>query len=75
MRGHPAVQHIKSHLSARDARLETAVLVASLVVTWEGVEVCGHARRGSAEHPIATKALRCTATAWMLTAAESFAKL
>ena len=33
-----------------------------------------HARRGSAEHPIATKAPRCTATAWMLTVAESFAK-
>ena len=32
------------------------------------------ARRSSAEHLIATKALRCTATAWMLTAAESFAK-
>ena len=31
-------------------------------------------RRSSAEHLIATKALRCTATAWMLTAAESFAK-
>ena len=32
------------------------------------------ARRSSAEHLIATKALRCTATTWMLTAAESFAK-
>ena len=32
------------------------------------------ARRSSAEHRFATKALRCTATAWMLTAAESFAK-
>ena len=32
-------------------------------------------RRSSAEHLIATKALRCTATAWMLTAAESFAKI
>ena len=32
------------------------------------------ARRGSAEHLTATKALRCTATAWMLIAAESFAK-
>ncbi len=31
------------------------------------------ARRSSAEHPIATKAPRCTATAWMLTVAESFA--
>ena len=31
------------------------------------------ARRSSAEHLIATKALRCTATAWMLTVAESFA--
>ena len=34
----------------------------------------GAARRSSAEHLIATKALRCTATAWMLTVAESFAK-
>ena len=33
-----------------------------------------YARRSSAEHLIATKALRCTATAWMLTVAESFAK-
>ena len=33
-----------------------------------------HARRSSAEHLIATKALRCTATAWFLTVAESFAK-
>ena len=32
------------------------------------------ARRSSAEHLIATKALRCTATAWILTVAESFAK-
>ena len=32
------------------------------------------ARRSSAEHLIATKALRCTAAARMLTAAESFAK-
>ena len=32
------------------------------------------ARHSSAEHLIATKALRCTATAWMLTVAESFAK-
>ena len=32
------------------------------------------ARRSSAEHLIATKALRCTATAWMLTVAESLAK-
>ena len=32
------------------------------------------ARRGSAEHLVATKALRCTATAWILTVAESFAK-
>ena len=32
------------------------------------------ARRSSAEHLIATKALRCTATAWMLIVAESFAK-
>ncbi len=31
------------------------------------------ARRSSAEHLIATKAPRCTATAWMLTVAESFA--
>ena len=33
------------------------------------------ARRSSAEHLIATKALRCTATARMLIVAESFAKL
>ena len=32
------------------------------------------ARRSSAEHLIATKALRCAATAWSLTVAESFAK-
>ena len=32
------------------------------------------ARRSSAVHLIATKALRCTATAWNLTVAESFAK-
>ena len=32
------------------------------------------ARRSFAEHLIATKALRCTATAWMLIVAESFAK-
>ena len=33
------------------------------------------ARRRSAEHLLATKALRlCTATAWMLIVAESFAK-
>ena len=32
------------------------------------------ARRSSAEHLIATKALRCTAPAWILTVAESFAK-
>ena len=32
------------------------------------------ARRSSAEHLIATKALRCTATARKLTVAESFAK-
>ena len=32
------------------------------------------ARRSSAEHLIATKALRCTATAWMLIVAQSFAK-
>ena len=32
------------------------------------------ARRSSAEHLIATKALRCTATARMLIAAERFAK-
>ena len=34
----------------------------------------GTARRISAEHLIATKALRCTAAAWILTVAESFAK-
>ena len=39
------MRHVKAHLSARDARLETAVLVASLVVMWEGVEVCGHSAR------------------------------
>ena len=33
------------------------------------------ARRSSAEHLIATKAPRCTATAWMLIVAESFAKI
>ena len=33
-----------------------------------------NARQSFAEHLIATKALRCTATAWMLTVAESFAK-
>ena len=33
-----------------------------------------YARRSSAEHLIATKALRCTATAWILIVAESFAK-
>ena len=32
------------------------------------------ARRSSAEHLSTTKALRCTATAWMLIVAESFAK-
>ncbi len=32
------------------------------------------ARRSSAKHPIATKALRCTATAWNLIVADSFAK-
>ena len=32
------------------------------------------ARRSSAEHLIATNALRRTATAWMLTVAERFAK-
>ena len=32
------------------------------------------ARRSSAEHLIATKAPRCTATAWILTVDESFAK-
>ena len=37
--------------------------------TWIGC----NARRSSAEHLIATKALRCTATAWMLIVAESFA--
>ena len=40
-----------------------------------GVAAAGFtARRSSAEHLIATKALRCTATAWVLTVAESFAK-
>ena len=38
------------------------------------VNVWGMARQSFAEHLIATKALRCTATAWMLTVAESFAK-
>ena len=38
------------------------------------VTLPGTARQSSAEHPIATKAPRCTATAWMLTVAESFAK-
>ena len=33
-----------------------------------------YARRSSAEHLVATKALRCTATARKLTVAESFAK-
>ena len=39
-----------------------------------GFSVVTAARRSSAEHLIATKALRCTATAWILTVAESFAK-
>ena len=39
-----------------------------------GREVRVVARRRSAEHLIATKALRCTATAWILIVAESFAK-
>ena len=38
LRAHALVQGIKSHLSDRDSLLETAVLVASLVVTWEGIE-------------------------------------
>ena len=41
--------------------------------TW-GNQIGDYARRSSAEHLIATKALRCTATAWILTVAESFAK-
>ena len=36
------VAGLKAHLADRDALLETGVLVASLVVAWEGAEVCGH---------------------------------
>ena len=39
----------------------------------ENMDRIGPSTFGPAEHLIATKALRCTATAWMLTVAESFA--
>ena len=49
-------------------RIETVNLRHAKGVTSE------MARRSSAEHLIATKALHRTATAWILTVAESFAK-
>ena len=61
-------------------RPDVAQKLVRRVLAFQGTGALGgfyggrKARRSSAEHLIATKALLCTATAWMLTAAESFAK-
>jgi len=49
-------------------------VVANSLMIMIGTLTRSPARRSSAEHLIATKALRCTATARMLIAAERFAK-